>query len=44
VGGSSSRDKGVAATAVAAVEAAAAVGLPLPSVGPEQAEPRWGPI
>jgi hypothetical protein len=35
VGGSSSRDKGVAATAVAAVEAAAAVGVPLPSVGPE---------
>jgi hypothetical protein len=34
---------GFAATAVAAVEVAVAVGVPWPSVGPDVAEPRWGP-
>jgi hypothetical protein len=33
----------VAASVVAAVEVAAAVGVPWPSVGPEVAEPGWGP-
>jgi hypothetical protein len=41
--GGSLRNEGVAATAVAAVGVAAAVGVPWPSVGPEVAEPRWGP-
>jgi hypothetical protein len=41
--GGSSRSEEVAATAVADVEAAAAVDVPWPSVGLEVAESRWGP-